>query len=65
LALLVSLSSFRTDTFAAGVGGEVTAAALVEGFRWAFYGGAGLALFGLLLALWIFGKQPSAVLQKR
>ena len=53
LALLVSLSSFRTETFA-GPGGE--AAALVEGFRWAFYGGAALALAGLLLALFALPK---------
>lgn len=46
LALLVSLSSFRTETLA-GVGGE--AEALVEGFRWAFYEGAEMAFVGLLL----------------
>lgn len=58
LALLVSVSSFRTETFA-GAGGE--AEALVAGFRWAFYGGAGLALFGLLLALTLRGQAGVAV----
>jgi hypothetical protein len=56
LALLVSLSSFRTETFAAGTGDEVTAA-LVAGFRWAFYGGAGMAFLGVALALLLSGKR--------
>jgi MFS family permease len=50
LAVLVPLSAARTDS----VAGDVVHppdAALVEGFRWAFYAGAALGVLGALITL--------------
>jgi EmrB/QacA subfamily drug resistance transporter len=47
LAVLIPLSAARTDALA-GIAPE---AALVEGFRWCFFGAAGIAVLGALLAL--------------
>jgi predicted MFS family arabinose efflux permease len=49
LAILVSVAAARTASVAGTAAGAQ--AALVEGFRWAFAGGAGLAVLGVLAAL--------------
>jgi MFS family permease len=49
LAVLIPLSAARTDALA-GISPE---AALVEGFRWCFFGAAGIAVLGALLALFL------------
>ena len=51
LAALVTVAAARTEALAGG--GEATAAALVEGFRAAFYAGAGLAVAGALVPLFL------------
>jgi hypothetical protein len=48
LAWLVPFSAARTDSVAGGAA-HPTDAALVEGFRWAFYAGAVLAVLGALI----------------
>lgn len=48
LAVFVTLAAARADSLAGG--GEPTSAALVEGFRWAFFGAAALAVLGAALA---------------
>ncbi len=48
LAVLVPLSAARTDSVA-GDAVHPPDAALVEGFRWAFYAGAALAVLGVLI----------------
>jgi hypothetical protein len=50
LAVLIPLSAARTDSVAHGVA-HTPDAALVQGFRWAFYAGAALAVLGALIAL--------------
>jgi hypothetical protein len=50
LALLVPLAAARTDSLAGGLAHSPDAA-LVEGYRWAFYAGAALAVLGALMAL--------------
>jgi MFS family permease len=54
LAVLVPLSAVRADALA-GIGNP-SAAALVEGFRWAFFGAAGIAALGALVTLSLFRK---------
>jgi len=56
LALLVTMSTTRTDTLLAR--GESTAAALTDGFQLAFMIGAGLVVGGILLALLVL--RPAA-----
>jgi EmrB/QacA subfamily drug resistance transporter len=51
LALLVPLSAARTDSVAGDDVAHPPDAALVEGFRSAFYAGAALAVLGALIAL--------------
>ena len=50
LAVLVPLSAARTDSVAGGLA-HPPDAALIEGFRSAFYAGAALAVLGALIAL--------------
>ena len=50
LALLVPLAAARTDSLAGGLA-HPPDVALVEGYRWAFYAGAALAVLGALTAL--------------
>jgi EmrB/QacA subfamily drug resistance transporter len=50
LALLVPLAAARTDSLAGDLA-HPPDAALVEGYRWAFYAGAALAVLGALTAL--------------
>ena len=50
LGVLVPLSAARTDSLAGGLA-HPPDAALVEGFRWAFYAGMALAVLGALIAL--------------
>jgi EmrB/QacA subfamily drug resistance transporter len=50
LSVLVPLSAARTDSLAGGLA-HPPDAALVEGFRWAFYAGMALAVLGALIAL--------------
>jgi len=50
LAVLVPLAAARTNSVAEGVA-HPPDATLVEGFRWAFYAGAALAVLGALIAL--------------
>lgn len=49
LAILFTVAVARTDAVAAG--GEPTAEALVAGYRWAFFVGAGVAALGAAVAL--------------
>jgi MFS family permease len=59
LALLVPLSAARTDSVAGGAA-HPTDAALVEGFRLAFYAGAVLAFLGALTALVLIRAKAAA-----
>src|SRR5829696_206121 len=59
LALLVPLSAARTDSVA-GDAAHPTDAALVEGFRLAFYAGAVLAFLGALTALVLIRAKAAA-----
>jgi hypothetical protein len=64
LALLVPLSAARTDS----VAGEVAQppdAALVEGFRSAFYAGAALAVLGALIALFLIRAKVTGDCESR
>ncbi len=54
LAALVTIAAARTDILA---GGDPTPEAIVEGFRWAFYAGAGIATAGCLVALFVVGRK--------
>jgi EmrB/QacA subfamily drug resistance transporter len=58
LAVLVPLSAARTDSVAGDVA-HPPDAALVEGFRWAFYSGAALAVLGALIALILIRAKAS------
>lgn len=49
LAVLVTVASARTDALIGGA--DPTSTALIEGFRWSFFGGAGVAILGALVAL--------------
>ncbi len=51
LATLIALAAARTDTLAGG--SSPSATEVVEGFRWAFYAGAGIATSGCLVALFV------------
>lgn len=62
LAALITLATARTEALAGG--GLATAAALVEGFRTAFYAATGLALAGALVPLLLMrgrGQRPGEV----
>lgn len=52
LAVLVPLSAARTESLTEGLA-DPSGAALVEGFRWAFFGATGLAVLGTLVALFL------------
>src|SRR5215212_11944241 len=58
LALLVPLAAARTDAVAGDVA-HPPDAALVEGFRWAFYAGAALAVLGALAAVVLIRARAS------
>ncbi len=58
LAVLVPLAAARTDSLAKGTA-HPPDAALVEGFRWAFYAGAALAVLGALVALMLIHTKVS------
>ena len=55
LVILVTVANARTSILSHGV--HRLAEALVDGFRWAFYAGAGLAGIGLLIALVVVKEQ--------
>ncbi len=59
LVILVTIADARTSTLTQGT--HIATAALVDGFRWAFYAGAGLAVVGLLIALLVVSEQRSNV----
>lgn len=54
LAALVTIAAARTDILA---GGDPTPQAIVEGFRWAFYTGTGIAVAGCLAALCVVSRK--------
>jgi len=58
LALLVPLSAARTDSVAGDIA-QPPDTALVEGFRWAFYAGAALAVLGALAAVVLIRARAS------
>jgi predicted MFS family arabinose efflux permease len=58
LAVLVPLAAARTDSMAEGVAPPPDAA-LVEGYRWAFYAGAALAVIGALVALMLIRAKAA------
>jgi EmrB/QacA subfamily drug resistance transporter len=58
LAVLIPLSAARTDSVAEGIAHPADAA-LVEGYRWAFYGGAALAVLGALVALMLIRAKAA------
>jgi EmrB/QacA subfamily drug resistance transporter len=64
LAVLVPLSAARTDSVAGHVA-HPPDAALVEGFRSAFYAGAALAVLGALIALILIRAKPSGDSESR
>ena len=53
LAVLFTIATARADALA---GGKPTVQALVEGYRLAFFTGAGLATVGALVALFVVRK---------
>ena len=55
LAVFFTLAAARTDAVA---GGSATPEALVEGYRWSFYGAAGLAVIGALSILALVRGKP-------
>jgi EmrB/QacA subfamily drug resistance transporter len=55
LAVLFVIAAARTDAVA--VGGEPGAEALVAGYRWAFFAGAGIAAFGAAATLRLVGRD--------
>jgi EmrB/QacA subfamily drug resistance transporter len=64
LALLVPLSAARTDSVAGKVA-QPPDAALVEGFRSAFYAGAALAVLGALIALFLIRAKVTGDIESR
>jgi EmrB/QacA subfamily drug resistance transporter len=64
LAVLVPLSAARTY-FVAGNVAHPPDAALVEGFTWAFYSGAALAIFGALIALILIRAKATGASESR
>lgn len=54
LAVLVTVAASRTETLSGA--GVSTPEALVEGFRWAFFVGVGIAIAGCFAALLVRGK---------
>ncbi len=58
LAILVTVAAARTDSLAGNVGPSATA--LVEGYRYGFAGGAGLAGVGVLVALFFVRERECA-----
>ena len=61
LAVLIPLSAARTDALA----GLPLGTALVAGFRWTFFGAAGLAVLGALLALLLVWRASRSGLRSR
>jgi EmrB/QacA subfamily drug resistance transporter len=61
LAVLIPLSAARTDALA----GVPLERALVEGFRWGFFGAAGIAVLGALLALFLVRRVPRSGVRRR
>ena len=59
LAALIPLSAARTGA------GVPLRAALVEGFRWGFFGAAGIAVLGALLALFLVWSQEPVASRSR
>ncbi len=57
LAVLFTIAATRADALA---GGEPTAQALVEGYRLAFFIGAGVAAAGALVALFVVRKKETS-----
>src|SRR5215208_2166951 len=64
LALLVPLSAALTDSVAEGFA-HPPDAALVEGYRWAFYAGAALAVLGALVALMLIRAKAAGIGESR
>jgi MFS family permease len=62
LAALITVAAARTEALAGGE--EATAAALVEGFRAAFYVATGLAVAGALVPLLLMRGKEQARLKK-
>jgi EmrB/QacA subfamily drug resistance transporter len=58
LAVLFTVAAARADTLTGG--GEPTAETLVAGYRLAFYVGAGLAVAGALVALFVVRKKEAS-----
>jgi EmrB/QacA subfamily drug resistance transporter len=58
LAVLITVAAARTEALAGGE--EATAAALVEGFRTAFYVATGLAVSGVLVPLFLMRGEGEA-----
>jgi EmrB/QacA subfamily drug resistance transporter len=61
LAILAALATARTDAVATGPG-KPSATALTEGFSAAFLGGAGFALIGAVLAIFLIRSEDSRAL---
>jgi EmrB/QacA subfamily drug resistance transporter len=61
LAVLIPLSAARTDALA----GVPLGTALVGGFRWGFFGAAGIAVLGALLALFLVRRAPRSEVRDR
>ena len=61
LAILAALATARTDAVATGPGKPSTTA-LTEGFSAAFLGGAGFALIGAVLAIFLIRSEDSRAL---
>ncbi len=61
LAILAALATARTDAVATGLGKPSTTA-LTEGFSAAFLGGAGFALIGAVLAVFLIRSEDSRAL---
>jgi len=61
LAILAALATARTDAVATGLGKPSTTA-LTEGFSAAFLGGAGFALIGAVLAIFLIRSEDSRAL---
>jgi MFS family permease len=55
LAALVTVASARTDALTGGA--DPSPSALVEGFRWAFLGGAGVGVLGALVAFFLVRER--------
>ena len=61
LAVLIPVSAVRTGALA----GLPLGAALVAGFRWTFFGAAGIAVLGALLALLLVRRAPRSGVRNR